>query len=213
MNSRNFIVLDIETTGLDPDKCDIVQVSAKAINANNLQDHHAGHRTWLIKPTNPDAAEEGALRVIGKDLFERAKAEGLDLKVALADIVKWANSVNDTGKQGTAPYFVGHNAKFDWEWLRTTMLRHGIAKDKSALDKLWPFHVNFIDTVTLMFALFESSPQVNNYKLDTLLEVLGERRATANHDAREDVELTARAFVRFMRGFRTMFKRMVIKKS
>lgn len=211
MNSRNYIVLDIETTGLDPNKCDIVQISAKAISGNNLGDHHAGHKTWLIKPTDPSTAEDGAIRVIGKALFDNACADGLELKVALADIIKWVNSVNDTGKTSGAPYFVGHNAKFDWDWLRTTMVRHKICSYDD-LQKKWPFHVNFIDTATLMFALFESSPTVDRYNLDTLLSILGLSRKTQNHDATEDVDLTAQAFVRMMRCFRQVHKRLVIKK-
>jgi DNA polymerase III alpha subunit (gram-positive type) len=213
MNERNYIVIDLETTGLDPEQQDIVQISAKAINASNFEDHPSGHKTWLVKPTNPAAASEEAIRVIGKDLFDKACKDGLNIKVVLEDLVRWVNSVNDSKKRMGNPYFVGHNSKFDWDWLRTTMLRHKVCKTKEDLDKSWPFHVNFIDTATLMFVLFESNREVNNYKLDTLLNILGESRTTANHDAEEDVSLTAKAFVRFMKLFRQVNKKMSISKS
>lgn len=210
MNERNYIVIDLETTGLDPEVQDIVQISAKAINASNLEPHPAGHKTWLVKPSNPAAASEEAIRVIGRDLFENACNNGLNVKVALEDLLKWVGSVNDSKKRAGAPYFVGHNAKFDWDWVRTSLLRHKVFKSKDDFDKSWPFHVNFLDTATMMFILFESDPAVNNYKLDTLLSIMGESRTTANHDAEEDVKLTANAFVRFMRMFRNVHKRLKI---
>lgn len=202
MNKRHFIVVDTETSGLNPaDGCEIVQLSAKALDKNSLTEHYAGRFNVFIKPQRPEKAQQGALNTIGP-IWDKACNDGVSPKVALQKFVDWVNSVNETGKSTTRPMLIGHNIGFDMRFIEAAMSEYKILKS----EKDTPWHFNQIDTCQLTFLLFESDPSMHNYKLDSLLSKMNMGRTTAHHDAMDDVELTAEAFARLQRWIRTIVK-------
>ena len=210
MNQCNFIVFDTETSGTDPEQNhEIVQLAATAINCHDLTPHHAGEFHILLKPNHPECADPGAIQVIGKELWERAQREGIDQKEGLKSFVRYVESVNPTKKWNSKPILVAHNRSFDMNMIESWMLRYGIVKDTNIKTIPWSF-MPFC-TMQAMFALWENDPEVVNYKLDTLLGLMGRKRSGNTHDALEDVRETAHAFVRYMKFMRLCRSKMNIQ--
>ena len=46
-----FVALDLETTGLDPTKCDIISIGLVPFNLSRIYCHQAKH--WIVKPRKP----------------------------------------------------------------------------------------------------------------------------------------------------------------
>lgn len=204
--SRNFVVTDTETTGLDPKVNEVVEIAAEALNSWDLEPHHAGKFHIYIKPQRPEVAQADAIKLIG-DVWGKAQTEGVHPKVAWQKYAEWVNSVNDEKNVFNRPFMVGHNVPFDKAFIEESMLANKIVKDSSE----FPWHFNTIDTMTFYFGLFESDPNVKNFRLDSLLRSLGIARKTGNHNAAEDVELTTIAFKRMMLFFREARKRMAVR--
>jgi DNA polymerase III epsilon subunit-like protein len=73
------------------------------------------------------------------------------------------------------------------------MLEYKIISEKDDL----PWSNMQIDMFPLMFCIFGRDGLKNN-KMDTYAEIIGLKRATANHDAAEDVDITKKMFQRYM---------------
>jgi len=210
-NKRNFIIVDTETTGLDPTQGhEIVQLSAKAINAWDLTEHHAGTFNAYIKPQNPELASPEAIEKIG-DVWTKATQEGLQPKVVFEEFVKWVESVNDNNNWYSRPTLVAHNMSFDMKFIEYWFQHYKVLtlNDKGELDIPWSRIT--LDTVNILFSIFESDASVSDMKLDTFLEKMGLTRKSDTHDALEDVELLSQIFVRSLKFLRECRKRMRVK--
>lgn len=212
MKKPNFIVYDIETSGLKPeDGAEVVQIAAQALNFWDLEPHHAGQFQIILKPNQPDKASPEAIKVIGKDLWERALSEGVDQKVGLERFVKFVENVNDGGSTYTRPIRVGHNIRsFDNPFIEYWMEFYGILKRNSRGDLDGPWHIWCDDTMDMYRWLFSHIPAVPNYKMDTCAEILKISRSTENHDAAEDVSINTELFVRASKFIREMTRRMKV---
>lgn len=211
MINRNIICVDVETSGLDPeDGCEIVELYATAINFTDLEPHHAGSFHAIIKPENPDKAQEGALRTIG-DLWAKANNEGLQSKAVFKRFLDWCNTVNDGGaKSGmTKPIFIAYNKDFDSKFIRHACTQHELVKKgKWGWDYPWAFE---FDAMGFAYLLFGADPEINDLKLNTMLNYCGlERKNSSVHSAKEDVELMTEWLVRLMSFCREARKRMKI---
>lgn len=205
---RNYVIIDTETTGLNPeDGNEIVQIAAAAINGWDLEDHHAKTFNIYIKPENPDKASPDAIKLI-KPTYDKAMAEGITPKVAYQKCIEWVSSVNDEKNVFTRPIYVGHNKDFDLKFLKFGLRKYNIIKSDDELP--WAPHIQ-LDTMTMFFSLFESDPSIKNYKLDTVTSTLGMKRETKYHDAVEDVHITKQILRRIMMFNRECRKRMAIR--
>lgn len=208
LNTRNYIITDLETSGLDPDQgAEIVQIAAKAIVGTSLKDHPSGEFEVIIKPEHPELASPKAIEVIGQDLWNKALKEGLDRKTALKKYLAFCESVNDAKSKSNKPMFVGHNAKFDFNFLAKVMIKDKIIENSDDV----PYHYNYLCTMQMVFELFETDPDVRDYRLDTALKIFGKARASSLHDAMEDTRATAALFVRFLKTFREVRRRLKIQ--
>lgn len=194
-NNKNFVVFDLETSGLDPkDGAEIVQISAVALKYSDYSEIENGRFDILIKPQKPEKASPDAIKVIGEDLWNRAKSDGLHPKVGIRKFKEFLDSVNQTKKFWTSPVLVGFNiVNFDIPFLKHQMLEYKIISEKDDL----PWSNMQIDMFPLMFCIFGRDGLKNN-KMDTYAEIIGLKRATANHDAAEDVDITKKMFQRYM---------------
>jgi DNA polymerase III alpha subunit (gram-positive type) len=211
-NSRPLILLDTETSGLDPNPenghAEVIELYAKAIQPWDLEDHHAGVFHTYIKPQHPETASAGALAVIG-DGWTIAQKEGVESKVAWSQFNKWCESLNPKGGVFTRPIFMAYNAPFDAKFCRYHMLEHKLIKKS---DYGWEFPWSFeFDIMNMAFMLFENDPSVSNFKLETILNKFGIKRENPDvHSAAEDVELMAQWVKRAFKFCRECNKRMKI---
>lgn len=209
MNNRHFIVFDTETSGLNPaDGAEIVQIGAVAYNAHDLSPHPAGEFEIILKPNFPEKASQGALEVIGEDLWNRALKHGVDQKIGLQHFLDYCRKVNTTGQWATKPILVGHNVGFDMRMTEYWMRHYNILTDFGKAP--YADHIK-LDTMDMMFSLFESDSEVVNYKLDTCLGIFKMKRTGETHDALEDVRLTGELFTRYMKFQRLCRSKLLIK--
>lgn len=208
MNKRVILVADLESTGLDPEKGEIVQIAARAIHPASLDDHFAGSFNIILKPKHPDKIEQGALDVIGPALWEKAKTEGIDQKVGLQQFYNFCLKCSTDNTSYGKPMIAGHNIKFDIGWFTNHFVKYGIIKDPQDV----PWHYNSLDSMTIAFLLFESDPMVRDFRLDTFLAQIGMAREGKHHGAVEDVNLTTQAIIRSLKFFRDCRRKMKVIK-
>ena len=204
MNKRNFIVLDTETTGLDEETQEIVQIAAEAISGDTLYDHQSGKFQAVLKPEKPETASPKAIEVLGEELWTTAQASGLDQKTALKSLLAYCETVNDRKNKYEKPMLVGHNIKFDLKFIVAACKRHGLIKTEDDL----PFHYHTIDTISIGFLLFHTDPNVTSYTLDSVAKVFGIVRKQDTHDAGEDVSITKQIFIRSLKAFSEIRRRL-----
>lgn len=147
--SRPVCWLDLETTGLDPETHEIIEIGA-----------YCNGRVFETKviPTRLETAEQEALEVNGFTDVEDWKARGAKpLEQALLDFTSWVRYVA-TAEAGDrynpyqgykaivhGPVVGGHNAAgFDVPFLKARY------KELGVLDN-WPFHYHVIGTEVLAY--------------------------------------------------------------
>lgn len=146
----NFVAIDLETTGLDFENDEIIEVALVRFENGAPTDSV----DFLVKPT---AAK---LRPFIENLTGISQAdidEAKDFASIAADICTFV---------GELP-LVAHNAAFDSKFLKQTMAKVGINYDS---------HV-FWDSLTLSRIAFQDVP---NHRLDTLIQALGIERSRAH---------------------------------
>lgn len=110
MLPEQFIVLDLETTGLSPDRNEIIEVGA--IRVHRDSDHHEVFQT-LVKPKKKVPRRITEMTGISQSMVD---GEGDQLEVALADFIDFIQDLP----------LVSFNADFDMRFLRHAAKRHGL---------------------------------------------------------------------------------------
>jgi DNA polymerase III epsilon subunit-like protein len=182
MHNYVFYGIDTETTGLDPVKNDIIELSIYRLS-DDVQ------RTWFLKPINFDNIEIAALRVnhhkledlrgqtqYGRDTYQ-------DPKQAIVEIENWLFEDNvDTANR----CLIGHNAGFDKAMMESLWF-------KCQASDSFPFGRRFIDTMVLELAMdYAGGEYAEGYSLNNLAKkysVKNERAHSAAADTKCMVEV------------------------
>lgn len=169
LDEVEWVVVDLETTGLSVESCTILEIGAVRI---------VGLRTverfqTLVDPGQPIPPRITALTGIDRDTIGDAPR----LASAMHAFSRWADV-------RTAPAFVAHNAQFDERFVRRALARYGLAD--------WEGPV--VCTRKLARRLL---PTLRRYDLDTLCAQFGIANA-ARHRALGDAEATARALLELL---------------
>lgn len=205
MNNRNIIIVDTETTGLDPASGhEITQIAGIALEPASFEEITGSAFQLFLKPQFPDKASPKAIEV-AKDSWEKAMAEGIDPKVGLQSFHEWCRKWNAQKKGWSKPFWGGWNTQFDLD-----MVRYWLKYYKVVTDNEFEFG-NPVDAMTLSFGLFENHPSVKSFRLDNIAEILHMKRELSTHDALEDVRLTATIFRRIMLYNRRVAAKMKIQ--
>jgi len=206
-NNRSFVVYDIETNGTSyQNGHEIVQIAALTINPHDFSiNEEVGEFEVVLQPQTPEKADPKAIEVIGQDLWNRAKNEGVHPKVGLRKFKEYLDKTNMSGKFYHAPILAGFNiCGFDNPFTQHYMLEYKVVS--SANNMPWAY-LSY-DLLPMMHAIF-GGDDMKNHKLDTYLEMFGIGRSSSTHDALEDVRQTAQLFIkynRFMRKIRPKIK-------
>ena len=107
-NTLSYVVLDLETTGLNPIDDRIIEIGAIKIG-ENIEEHHA-----LVKQerTLPEKIQE----LTG--IREEEVQSGKDEKIAIDEFMEWIGE----------NIIVGYNVRFDIKFLNEALKRHGKGK-------------------------------------------------------------------------------------
>ncbi len=139
----SFVVLDLETTGLDSEKDGITEVGAIRV----VEGKYTEEFSFLVKTSSILSAQAAELTGITVDLLNE---QGKDEKDVLENLRRFCNDFP----------VICHNAKFDLRFLEIACIRHGIP--------YWAPKV--IDTLQLARRHVKDVP---NYRLQTLLDYFG----------------------------------------
>ena len=166
LKDKPFVILDTETTGLDPSKHEILEICMFKPKCGSTY-------KAKIKPEFLEFADPKALEVNGYN--EEEWADAISIDEALLDI---SNFINEH-------IVVGHNVQFD-----LNMLKYSINRSKYKDLVRIPYHC--IDTVTL--AQEHLVPMgLESVSLDSIRGFLGINKE-GSHRALKDVMDTAEIF-------------------
>lgn len=167
-----FVVVDTETTGLDPGRAELLAIGACAIVGEAID--LSSHCEVGVRPSAPSAADNVLVHRIGHG----RQAQGLPLDVALAEWLAYCGR----------PVFVGFHARFD----ATVLARHAKTSLGIALPGRW------LDVGLLLRALFPGEgpahPDLDYWAGRFALP------ADARHGALADAYLTAALFLVVLRA-------------
>ena len=161
-----WIVVDLETTGLSVEACTILEIGA--VRISGLQ--RVERFQTLVDPGRPIPSRITALTGIDRSAVDGAPR----LERAIQDFWDWAGG-------GSSAVFVAHNAQFDERFVRRALAAHRLPD--------WAGPV--VCTRKLARRLL---PSLRRYDLDTLSARFGIANG-ARHRALGDAEATARALL------------------
>ena len=165
-----FAVVDLETTGFDPQKDRIVQMAAVLVNGRG---EVVDTFDTVVKPESPEEYEHGAEHVHG--ISRQMVENGMPLSKALSRI--W--SLTD------GRVFTAHNARFDISFLEAESNRVGINRVVN----------DFVDTLAL--ARRADIDRTRKHSLQALCEHYGITVERA-HEAMSDAKATASVLVKLI---------------
>lgn len=166
LDAAEWIVVDLETTGLSADACTILEIGAVRVVGPRLVDRFQ----TLVDPGLPIPPRITALTGIDRTQVDGAPPIGSAIRAFHA----WAGA-------GAATPFVAHNAAFDERFVRRALAAHALP------DWIGPV----VCTRKLARRLL---PTLGRYDLDTLSARFGIANG-ARHRALGDAEATARALI------------------
>lgn len=171
---RNLLFVDLETTGLNPDVHEIIEVGCLLVNGKNLK--VISEYSAKIKPKHINTATPKAIEVSGYIplLWENAKSE----EEVLGDLVRLAPNA----------IVVGWKVDFDWWFLEHAFERHRISYD---------FDYHLIDVIPLAYAYFRKREGINGLGLRKVAAYF-KIKMEEQHDALGDIKGTYRVFKKLM---------------
>lgn len=208
INSATLICYDYETSSVNPETTQALSLGAVAINPRTLEIKPNSDFYSLIRPEKPEEVEAGALAVNKLSMDDLMKAPSID--VVWTDYVKYVEQFNWKKTSWTAPIQTGYNLRaFDAIITRRLCERFGQFKDGK--QTLFSNFASF-DLLDDIWRWFDDSNEIKNRKLDTVREYLGIDASQA-HNALIDCKQTAEILCRFLKLYRTLFKKVKLKDS
>lgn len=163
-----FIVIDVETTGLNPTDSYIVELAAIKCEVRNHAAIELERIDIYIKPPMPMPQSVVDIHNITNEFLEDKPNEEAVFEYIRAFF-------------GENPVVAGHNVEFDIDMVNAMYQRNGRVFRTQAV----------LDTLEMARDLL-TSKEVKDYKLETLAEVYGLEAGLAFHNALDDVKATLR---------------------
>lgn len=172
-------VADTETTGLDPEENDVIEVSFARLSDDD-------QKTWCLKAMNPATISDKALQINGhkRDDIIWKTASGRETygepSVVLPEIESWILQ-DDASIQERV--LVGQNIKFDVDMLRALW-------KKAGTPQTFPFTNFYLDTIQITRLIDVCTGRKRErYNLGSLVRDFGVTRSKA-HRTEGDVKMT-----------------------
>jgi len=194
LNYSNYIVIDFETDGTNPETCQPIQIAAIVLNPRNLEQYPGAEFNSYIRP-DFKSLDVTALEInkIKKEDLEEAPTPKIVWK-SFCKFVSQYDVIYDDEKYKPVP--VGYNLNYDLT----------IA---NRLNKLYGkdiFSIFSLDVMYMVYMWFESSNQLKSLRLDSVREKF-KIPSKGAHDALRDVKDTAIILRKFLNLHREMNKR------
>lgn len=175
--------LDVETTGLDPLKNEVIELSIKRMSDGE-------QRTWFLKPKNINDIDPTSLKInhhILEDLLHKTPEGREKYKPQEEVLIDIENFLNEDGLATRERIPMGQNVTFDTVFLKQ------LWKNNDASDT-YPLGYHVVDTMILEFMMDLAKGQIKeSYSLAALSKHYGVKNEKA-HSAEADVKCTAKVF-------------------
>jgi DNA polymerase III epsilon subunit-like protein len=170
-----LIFLDLETTGLNVQRCEIIEIGAIRVTPKEPFEIEE-ELSLKIEPLDIKKADKEALKINGysKDKWKDA----MPLEKALKILEKFS-------KNGI---MVGYNISFDWAFLHKAYFEMG---------KEEPFHYHRLDVLAMAYLRFFRDKNVLRFNLSNICKVLKVLRGN-KHQALEDARATYLVFKKLL---------------
>lgn len=152
---RDLVFVDLETTGLDPERHDIVEIGVVRVDGRTLE--VLAELELRVVPERVENADPEALAVSGFD--PGSWSDAVPLAVALGQLAPLLSGA----------LVAGHNVGFDWSFLVAAHRRVGLPLPEVDYHRL--------DTASLAWTL-ASNGEIRSMSLDPVAEHLGLERPT-----------------------------------
>lgn len=174
---QKFAFIDIETTGLDVYRHEIISIGLLLVSQEDGLYEILEEREYKIKPMHIESSDLIALRVNKYNTEEWVDA--ISLRDALEDL---ASRTRDA-------FMVGHNVVFDYLFLDKAFKEHNITNT---------MHYHLLDTISLAYAKTTPEDQdLRKYSLYHLSHKFGIRNEEPHH-ALSDTRTTFEIFKKIM---------------
>lgn len=193
----NYLLsIDLETTGLDPNYHEIIQVAAILLDKNLKE---IGQFSSLVRPEFP---QRGINK--GYNTYERSKINVIDLQKApsLEQVIigfhQWLQNMGvDLSTPGEIA-LLGQNIKFDYQFLEKAFAKCHL---------FFPFDYHAIDISSIYTALYIANEKElpEKVSLTNILTDLGLKNRQP-HNAAEDARATTEAFKKLIEIVREVQK-------
>ncbi len=183
MKEHNLAFIDVETTGVDHEKHEIIELALIVVKQKEREGKGpsieiVGEYEWKIKPERLEDAEEEALRINGYNEVDWLFAGPLN------------NVLEDFNKKAEGCIFVSHNLTFDYNFIMQAYKKTGIENR---------MHYGKLDTISLAFGRLYDAPQANKFSLKFLCELLKVENVKA-HTALADTRALVEVYKKLMRA-------------
>ena len=183
MKVHNLAFVDVETTGTNYDKHEIIELAVIIVKQVEREGKGPnieilGEYEWKIKPERIEDAEEQALRVNGYNETDWMFASSLK------------NVMEEFNKKAASCTFVSHNLVFDYSFVAKAYEKTGVEND---------MHYGKLDTISIAFARLYDAPQADKFSLKFLCELLKVENTKA-HTALADTRALVEVYKKLMRA-------------
>ncbi|HRY60539.1 MAG TPA: 3'-5' exonuclease [Patescibacteria group bacterium] len=188
-----MIVVDIETSGVDYNKCGIIQIGAIDIkNPGNtfLQDAKLGDEYTIVNSDNMlDSKSVTDLLGIGEEQMKNKNAQSE--KELLEHFFQWVSEIEEKD-------LICQNPQFDYAFMKTKADKYGLSLPFSyrCMDLYTVAHLKYFDLKKDF--LFKNGH--SDFGLSKTLELCGMIDNRKEHNALEDAKLEAECFSRLVYG-------------
>lgn len=167
MLTKDLLIIDVETTGLDPESDSLVQLAALVLDHKTLEERDSF--SMLVRPDSPISTSAQAIH--GRSKKDLMHANGTCTVLKEFDHFAPRDAL-----------LSGHNVSFDIAFLKAGYARCGI---------YFPFDYHTVDIWSIaFFVLGAVGITLESYNLTQLSSFFGIQRST-NHDALEDVRISS----------------------
>lgn len=183
MKVHNLAFIDVETTGVDFEKHEILELALIVVKQVEREGKGPkvevlGEYEWKIKPEKIEDAEEEALRINGYNEADWLFAAPLK------------NVLEDFNKKAEGCTFVSHNLVFDYGFVSKAFQKTGVENN---------MHYGKLDTISIAFARLYDAPQADKFSLKFLCELLKVENTKA-HTALADTRALVEVYKKLMRA-------------
>ena len=182
MKKHNLAFIDLETTGLDPDKQEMIElgcVVARQVanpSGRGAKLEIVSEFDLKIKPEHLETAEPDALRINGYNSGDWLFA---------ADLPQALKLLNEKAE---GAMMISHNITFDWSFLERAFIKTKM-QNKLASVRL--------DILSMAFAKLYHDPKIQRFNLRALTEYFGLKNDQA-HTALADIKVTVEIYKKLL---------------